>query len=303
MIKKPRPLVRGSTVRVIAPSSPFERARLPEGTRVLTEMGLTPLWSERVFQADGYLAGPDALRLHEVIAAFTTDLGDAVIPARGGFGAMRLLRGLASHAKAFEPRFFMGFSDITALHFCLRKDADLLTFHGPNVIAMARLDQPSLARLNATLFGREPETTFLYTGMRPLTSGRARGRVVVGNLSLVTSLIGTPWTPPLPGTILILEDVSEPLYRVDRMLTQLSLQTGFDEIAGLAFGDLGVEEAERERLEALLTDWARAIRKPAVTGFPVGHGACNYPVPQGVEALLDADIGMLRILESPYEGD
>ncbi len=302
MPRKPRPLAKGSSVRILAPSSPFERARLPEGLKVLTDMGLVPLHSERVFQDDGYLAGPDALRLHEMVAAFTAEPGDAVIPARGGYGAMRLLRELASRAGALQPRLFLGFSDITALHLFFRAEADLVTFHGPNVISMAHLDQPSLARLQAALFGRDPAATFLYAGLRPLTSGRARGRIVAGNLSLITSLIGTRWAAPLRGAILVLEDVSEPLYRVDRMLTQVSLQAGFEGVAGLAFGDLGVEEAERERLAVLLSDFARAAGKPAVTGFPVGHGACNFPVPQGVEALLDADIGVLRVLESPYEG-
>ncbi len=303
MRPKPRPLAKGSPIRILAPSSPFERVRLPEGLKVLTDMDLVPLHSERVFQADGYLAGPDALRLHELVAAFTTDPGDAVVPARGGYGAMRLLRELASHAGALKPRLFLGFSDITALHLFFRAERDLVTFHGPNVISMARLDPPSLARLQAALFGRDPEATFLYAGLRPLCSGRARGRLVAGNLSLITSLIGTRWAAPLQGAILVLEDVSEPLYRVDRMLTQLSLQAGFEGVAGLAFGDLGVEEAERERLETLLRDVARAAGKPAVTGFPAGHGACNFPVPQGVEALLDADIGVLRVLESPYAGE
>lgn len=300
MCQKPRPLVQGSTVRVIAPSSPFERSRLPAGVQVLSDLGLVPMMTERIYQADGYLAGPDALRRHEVLAAFTTEPGDAVVPARGGYGAMRLLDGLSPHAGAIKPRLFMGFSDITALHLFLRTEANLVTFHGPNVISMARLDEPSLARLKAALFGRDPEAAFLYAGLRPLLSGRARGRIVAGNLSLITSLIGTRWAAPLDGAILVLEDVSEPLYRVDRLLTQLSLQAGFERVAGLAFGDLGVEEAERERLEALLADFARAARKPAVMGFPIGHGGCNFPVPQGVEAEIDADIGLVRVLESPY---
>ncbi len=302
MPRKPRPLVKGSSVRILAPSSPFERARLADGVRVLTDLGLVPVWSERIFQAEGYLAGPDTLRLLEVLAAFTRERADAVIPARGGYGAMRLLRGLKPHTATLRTVLFMGFSDITAIHLFLRAEADLVTFHGPNVISMARLDQPSLVRLEATLFGRDPEATFLYAGLRPLSPGRARGRLVVGNLSLITSLIGTPWAAPLEGALVVLEDVSEPLYRVDRMLTQLSLQPGFEGVAGLAFGDLGVEEAEREQLDALLREFARATRKPAVSGFPAGHGACNFPVPEGVEALLDADIGLLRVLESPYEG-
>jgi len=300
MMKKPRALRPGDAVRVLAPASPFDRARLPDGLAVLKEFSLVPVFSERIFESDGYLAGPDSLRARELIAAFTTDACAAVMPVRGGYGSMRLLRDLKAHSKSFEPRLFIGFSDITALHRFFQVDVGLVTFHGPNVISSARLDPESRARLRATLFGENPEQTFLYAGLQPLVSGRARGPLVVGNLSLITSLIGTPWAARLPGSLLVLEDVSEPLYRVDRMLCQLSMQPDFEAVAGLAFGDLGVPEAERDALAARLGDFAQAHRKPAVCGFPIGHGERNVPVPQSVTAILDADVGVLRVLESPY---
>lgn len=297
---KPLPLSKGSSVVLIAPSSPFERTKLPKGLEILHGMALIPTYSERIYQSEGYLAGPDALRLQELVSALCDESGDAVIPVRGGYGSMRLLRGLSGHAKGIRPKFFMGFSDITAIHLFLMAEIGLTTFHGPNVISMSRLDDASISRLRATLFGLDPENTFLYAGLTPLVSGRAKGRTVVGNLSLLTSLIGTPWAAPLEGSLLVLEDVAEPLYKIDRMLTQLALQPNFSGIRGFAFGDLGVPEGERDGLEMLLRRFAEDVGRPTVMGFPIGHGARNFPVPQGVEALLDADLGIFRVLESPY---
>lgn len=299
-MRKPAPLEKGSPVRVIEPSSPFERDRLPAGLKALTDMGLAPIHSDRIFDADGYLAGPDALRAKELVSAFTTFKEDAVIPARGGYGAMRILQEVHGHAGILEPRLFMGFSDITSLHLFFMGDGDLVTFLGPNVISLTRVNARTLDRVHAALFGLEPEETFLYGGLIPLTSGRVRGRLVAGNLSLVTSLAGTPFAAALEDAILVLEDVEEPLYRVDRMLTQLALQEGFHRVGGLAFGDLGVPAEDRPALEKVLRRFTETWGKPAVMGFPIGHGEDNVPVPEGVQALLDADIGLVRVLESPY---
>ena len=201
-MRRPRPLGPGATVRVIAPSSPFDRGRLPAGVRVLREMGLVPAWSDRVFQEEGYLAGPDSLRAKELVAAMASDPCDAVIPARGGYGSMRILDEVARHAGAMAGKLFMGFSDITALHLLFIGTVGLVTFHGPNVISMARLGAASLDRLRSALAGSGREACFTYGGLAPLVGGRARGRVVAGNLSLVTALIGTRWAAPLSGALL-----------------------------------------------------------------------------------------------------
>lgn len=300
-MRKAKPLKKGSSVRVIEPSSPFDRDLLPLGLKVLSEMGMVPVHSDRIFQADDYLAGPDTLRAKEFVSAFTTDGEEAVIPARGGYGAMRILEEISHRSTELQPRFFMGFSDITSLHMFFLGRGDLVTFLGPNVISLARVNDRTMDRVKATLLGIDPDDTFLYAGLSPLTSGRARGRLVAGNLSLITSLAGTGFAAPLEGSILVLEDVEEPLYRVDRMLTQLSMQEGFNRLGGLAFGDMGVSPADQPGLVKILSRFSKSSGKPAVMGFPIGHGADNQPVPQGVMAHLDADIGLLRVLESPYE--
>ncbi|MBL6974419.1 MAG: LD-carboxypeptidase [Deltaproteobacteria bacterium] len=299
-MRKPAPLEKGSPVRVIEPSSPFQRDRLPAGLKVLMDMELAPVHSERIFDADGYLAGPDALRAKELVSAFTTFGEKAVIPARGGYGAMRILDEVSGHAGGLDTRLFMGFSDITSLHLFFLGAGDLVTFLGPNVISLSRVNAPTLNRVKATLFGLAPEDTFLYAGLSPLTSGRVQGRLVAGNLSLITSLLGTRFAAELEGAILVLEDVDEPLYRVDRMLTQLVLQDGFHQVGGFAFGDMGVPAEDLPALTQVLRRFSEASGKPAVMGFPIGHGEDNVPVPEGIQALLDADIGLVRALESPY---
>jgi muramoyltetrapeptide carboxypeptidase len=209
---------------------------------------------------------------------------------------------VARRAPGFRPKLFLGFSDLTALHLALAAHGDLVTFHGPNVIGMPRLDAASQARLRATLLGVDREATFAWSGLGTVRGGKARGRLMAGNLSMLCALAGTPYAVPLEGTILVVEDVNEPAYRLDRMLTQLSLQPGATGLAGLALGDLGVAAEDRPLVERAVARVVGVLGCPAVEGFPAGHGSVNHPVPLGIQAELDADAGTLRALEDPYAG-
>jgi muramoyltetrapeptide carboxypeptidase len=300
-LRKPRALHKGAGIQIVEPSSPFEREALSHGLSLLRDMGLNPLYSERIFQKMGYLAGADVLRAKELVEAFSGDDVCAIIPARGGYGAMRVLEYLEAHRHSIKPHLFMGFSDITALHMFFLVRYGLVTIHGTNAIFMAKLDRESLERTKKALFGIGWEETFLYGGLTPIVKGVARGRVVAGNLSLLCALFGTPYEPPLEGAILVIEEVDEPLYRIDRMLMQISLQRGFGGVRGVCFGDMGVVSDEQEALVSLLEQFAVKWGKPCVFGFPIGHKSRNFPVPEGVMATLDADIGVMRVLECPYE--
>ncbi len=300
-MRKPRPLVPGSVVRVLAPSSPFDPERLPAGLRLLEGFGLQPVTSERIFQREAYLAGTDDARADEFLDALTTDPADGIIPTRGGYGATRLLHRIAARVTDLKPKMFMGFSDITALHLLLSQRAGIVSFHGPNLIGLPRLDVTSIARTRAALFGLDREATFTYDGLAPVVGGRATGRIVAGNLSLLACLAGTPFAASLAGAILVIEEVGEAPYRVDRLLTQLSMQADIAACAGFAFGEFEATEAERPLIERALRRFAEEQGRPAVLGFPAGHGTVNYPVPEGVTALLDADAGRLAVVEDPYE--
>ena len=300
-MRKPRPLVPGSVVRVLAPSSPFDPERLPAGLRLLEDFGLRPLTSKRIFQRDAYLAGPDDARADEFLAAMTTDPVDGILPARGGYGATRLLHRIAARVADLHPRMFMGFSDITALHLLLSQRAGIVSFHGPNLIGLPRLDAPSIARTRAALFGLDRQATFTYAGLTPIVGGLATGRIVAGNLSLLASLAGTPFAASLAGALLVIEEVGEAPYRVDRLLTQLAMQADAARVAGFAFGEFEATDAERPLIDRALRQFAEGLGRPAVMGFPAGHGTVNYPVPEGVAARLDADAGQLAVDEDPYE--
>jgi muramoyltetrapeptide carboxypeptidase len=264
-------------------------------------MGLIPVWTDRVFQREGYLAGPDALRIREFVAAMTTDTAGGVVTARGGYGAMRILDEVAAQAPGFRTCLFMGFSDVTAIHSLLLDRAGLGSFHGPNMLGMNRLDDESRLRLGNALMGIAWKETFAWDGLGRVHGGTARGRVIAGNLTMVAALCGTRHELPLDGTLLVLEDVNEPAYRVDRMLTQILLHREASGLAGVVLGDLGVSAEEQGLLESAVHRFAEVLGRPVVTGFPAGHGAVNHPIPQGVEALLDADGGTLRIVEDPYD--
>jgi muramoyltetrapeptide carboxypeptidase len=287
-------------VRVVAPCSPFDRARFAAGVEVLTGLGLVPAVAERVYQVDGFLAGPDSLRAAELVEALCGDGADLLMAARGGYGSMRVLDEVCRHSPAFEPRALFGFSDVTAVHLLLLR-AGLVSFHGPNVTTLPQLDAASLARTGAALSGRDAEATFTYAGLAPVRCGRAEGTLVAGNLSMLSAMWGTPWAAPLAGAILVVEDTGEAPYRVDRMLTQLRMQAEAHRLAGVAFGDLGAtREEDAAAVRRSIDLLASLLPCPVVTGFPAGHGATNFPVPCGVRASLDADAGLLRVLEDPF---
>jgi len=275
--------------------------RFAAGVQVLAGFGLVPRWEPRLFAEEGYLAGPDADRLQELASAFEDDGAQGVIAARGGYGAMRLLDDLAGRPGTLPPRLFQGFSDLTALHLYFLHEGDLVTFHGPNVTTLAQADEESLRRTRNALLGLDREATFTWTGLQTVAGGRAAGRLVAGNLSMLSAMMGTRFAPPLPGAIVVVEDVNEPAYRLDRLLMQLALAADAGRVAGVVLGELGAPPGEEGLLQAAVRRFAEAIGRPVLAGFPAGHGATLHPVPEGVLAEIDADAGTLRVVEDPYD--
>jgi muramoyltetrapeptide carboxypeptidase len=210
---------------------------------------------------------------------------------------MRLLDGLDYDAWRARPKVLIGYSDITVLHAALIKRAGLATYHGPT------------ARAELTSFTRESFVRVVVGGargyeisgreVRCLRPGRARGRLVGGNLALVSALAGTPYAYDLDGAILVLEDVNEAVYRIDRMLTQLWLSGALRGVAGLAFGrftDIPAEPSDAARpVDRVLQEFADRCGVPAVAELPVGHVADHVTFPIGAAAELDADARTLTI--------
>jgi muramoyltetrapeptide carboxypeptidase len=300
---RPRALRRGDAVRIVAPSSPApeDRKAFLRGIGVLEEMGLRPVWSERIFDRRGYLAGPDEDRAAELAAAFTDPETAGVICVRGGDGAPRLLDRLDYEVVRANPKPFVGYSDVTALHGAFAARCGLVTLHGPMPASdLQRRNLPPLTRseFERALFSVEPLGRLPVPEDRPLrvlSPGVAEGPLVGGNLSLVTALIGTPFAFDLRGAILFLEDIMEAPHRIDRMLAMLRLSGGLSACAGILLGDfLKAEPADGhpERnltVEQVLEDYLAGRDIPVLSGFPAGHGELTLSLPLGVRARLVAD--------------
>jgi muramoyltetrapeptide carboxypeptidase len=286
VIRPPR-LQPGDPVAVVAPAGPVPRDRFEAGANILAAR-YRLVHDERIFAQHGFLAGRDEARLDELSRALASPDVRAVICARGGYGLMRLLPSLDVSAFLQNPKWLVGFSDATALHAWATR-AGVATIHGPVVTQLGDLGEDDARALTSLLEGDAPPP---LVGLRTLVGGRAEGRLVGGNLELVSRLIGTPWQLDLDGAVLLLEEVGERPYRIDRALTHLALAGALDGLRGVVLGDLhrceepitpnspSADEVVVERLAS------RGI--PIVAGAPIGHGARNRAVPLGVPVTIDA---------------
>jgi muramoyltetrapeptide carboxypeptidase len=280
-------------VAVVAPAGPFDRESFEAGLRVLAAR-YRPRWDAGLLGRHRYLAGGDARRLDELASALADDDVRAVFAARGGYGTMRLLAKLG--VAGLPPKPVVGFSDLTALHLALQA-AGWASIHGPVVTQLGSQPAAVAGQLWALL--ETPAVPPPLAGTR-LVGGAAEGPLLGGNLSVLTRLVGTPFLPPLDGAVLLLEDVGERPYRLDRMWTHLALAGVFDRISAIALGAFtDCEEAGAGYTSAeVLADLAGEVGLPCLADLPIGHGAVNVPVPLGVRVRLDAEAGVLAFLES-----
>jgi muramoyltetrapeptide carboxypeptidase len=309
----------GQTVGLIAPSSaPNEPEDIRFAIETLESLGFRVRPGAHLFDRSGYLAGADADRAADLNAMFADDSIDAVWCVRGGYGASRLLPMLDYDRMRRTPKALIGFSDITALHMAIHSQVGLVSFHGP--VAWRAFTPYSLGELRRVLF--EPTVPTRLGGPPPfepreghverenrvttLVSGKARGRLLGGNLCLMAHVTGTPYAPDLRGAILFLEDVDEPYYRIDRFMTQLWLSGNLDGVAGVAFGKFtrcqpSPSFVQNRVLEDILAERCQALGVPAVAGLMIGHIDDQTTLPIGCLAELDADARTLTLLEPGVE--
>jgi len=293
---KPPAVRPGDTVAIIAPSGPFDRESFEAGLTVL-ERRYRLQYDARLFERYRYLAGKDSGRLRELLAALEDPQIRAVFCARGGYGAMRLLPHLAAAdlSRALKP--VIGFSDITALHLWLQHQGTA-SIHGPVVTQLGRQEEAAQARL----FGLLESTSAAppLTGTDTYVRGTVEGPLLGGNLTVVSRLLGTAFLPPLEGAVLLLEDVGERPYRLDRMWTHLALAGVFRKVRGIVLGTFsGCEEREADYTGTdVLRTLAEETGLPCAAGFPIGHGDINEAVPLGVRVRLDASARRLSFLEA-----
>lgn len=297
---RPRRLVPGDAVAVVAPSGPVPVERLETGLAVLRSWGLDVREMPHVRgHAEGldYLAASDESRAADLTAAWTDAGVAAVVAARGGYGSQRILDHLDwATLAAAAPKVLLGFSDITAVHQAFAQRLGVSTLHGPVVTSLGAGDDESRDHLRRMLF--EPEAALSLTDQpaTALVPGRAEGVLVGGNIAVLASGIGTPTALTADSCIAVLEETGEDLYRLDRLLTQLLRSGWFDGVRGIALGRFrrcGTEESVRR----LVADRLTPLGVPTLLGLPFGHTARNLALPLGVAAVLDADAGTLTLRE------
>ncbi len=314
---QPKRLRPGDTVGLVAPSSnAWEDEDIRFAIETVESLGYQVKPGKNLYRREAYLAGTDEQRAADLNAAFADDSVDAVFAMRGGYGAQRILPYLDYEAIQRNPKIFIGFSDITALHCAIHGRTGLVTFHGPT--AMRTWSEYTLAEMRKVLiepsapvrlagpppFDSRPGKVERENRITPLVGGKARGRLVGGNLTLLSSLLGTPYQPDFAGKILFIEDVGESPYRVDRMLTHLWLAGVFEACAGVALGkftDAKPGGGRSRSLEEIFRDRFEPLGKPAVRGLMIGHIDDIATIPVGAEAELDANSGKLTLFETAVQ--
>ena len=313
---KPRRLAPGQTIGIVSPASPpNELEKIRFSLDIIESLGFRVKPAPHLFERMGYLAGDDAARAADLNAFFADESVDAIFCERGGYGSSRLLPMLDYELIRANPKILMGYSDITSLLLGIYQKTRLVTFHGP--IACQTYTPYTLAEFKKVLV--DPQLPMLIGAPPPfergegrveklnrvttLQPGKVQGRLMGGNLSLVSHLVGTPYFPDLSGAILFLEDVGEAVYSMDRMLTQLWLSGDLQKAAGVVFGKFTEhrpsEWIQNRLQEDVLAERVRALRLPAVSGLMIGHVEDQTIVPTGCLAELDAGAGTLRLLEEP----
>ncbi|GGX72290.1 putative carboxypeptidase [Streptomyces minutiscleroticus] len=300
-LTRPARLAPGARVAVVAPSGPVPEERLQSGLDILRGWDLDPVVAPHVLDRhDGfrYLAGTDADRAADLQAAWCDPAVDAVLCARGGYGVQRMVDLLDWDAlRAAGPKVFVGFSDITALHEAFAVRLGLATLHGPMAAGIDFLKNArAQEHLRATLFEPESVRTLVSPGTA-LVPGRARGVTLGGCVSLLAADLGTPHArPSARGGLLMIEDVGEEAYRLDRILTQLLRSHWLDGVAGIALGSW-VDCGPYEELRRVFLDRLGPLGVPVAEDFGFGHCEGALTVPFGVPAELDADAGTLTLWE------
>lgn len=280
----PAPLAPGARVHLVAPSSPFDRARFDAGL-ALVSARYRPVLAPSLFARAGFLAGDDVSRSADLAAALDDPEARALLAARGGYGATRLLPDLSPERVRAAGKWLVGFSDVTALH-ALWARAGVASIHGPVVCSLPRASEVVRDAWFALLEGETPPP---LRDLSVVRAGRAAGRLFAGNLTVLAALVGTPYFPPLDGTVLALEDIGERPYRLDRALTCL-LQAGM--LAGVRAIVLGQftdcdPGPDGTSVHDVLAERLRLLGIPIVASAPFGHVDDNTPLLLGSEACVD----------------
>jgi muramoyltetrapeptide carboxypeptidase len=310
-VLKPPRLQAGDTVGLINPAgATFHPVDVTVVEETLAALGLGMKAGEHLLDRYGYLAGEDKARAKDVNNMFADPDVSALLSLRGGWGCNRLLDLLDYEAISRNPKILMGYSDITSLLLAINAKTSLVTFHGP--VGISTWNQYSTNFVKKLLFNAEafsmenPRDTGdnlaqVSDRVITITGGKAKGRLLGGNLSVLTSMVGSDYLPNFEGNILFLEEINEDIFRVDRMLTQLKLAGILGRISGFIFGKCKEcnpgEGFGSLTLEEVFADHIEPLGIPAWSGTMIGHMDKKFTIPLGIEAEIDADKGIISLQE------
>ncbi|SFH17464.1 muramoyltetrapeptide carboxypeptidase [Pseudomonas syringae] len=295
----PRALRAGDAVALVSPAGPVDPGKIQAAVSVLEGWGLRPRVYPHALGSYSFYSGTDEERLADLNAALADPEIRAVICTRGGYGVQRIVQQVDMDAVRRDPKLVTGFSDITALHGALWNHARLATIHGP---VASQLERGGLfvSGMRHVLMSSEPvllKADSASPTARVRTGGSAQGLLLGGNLCILDTSVGTPFMPDLSGAILLIEEVNEPAYRVDRMLTHLGNCGILASLAGVAVGEFTPAANTGRTISPadVLMERLGSLGIPVLGGLPVGHGDLNQAVPLGTQAILDADAGTLLV--------
>lgn len=307
MIIKPKPLKNGDKVAVIAPSSATDLKTVNDGEARVKAMGIEPVMFPSCYTRYGHLSATDEERARDINNAFNDESIKGIICLRGGYGTPRILNMIDYGVVRANPKIFIGYSDITALHVAFNQISRMVTYHGPMAVSsfskfknnVHDFEKYTYESLRKNIFTNEavglfknPENENLET----VNEGKAEGEIIGGNLTLLCSALGSPYEIDTKGKILFIEEVGEPVYKIDRMLTSLSLSNKFKDCAGIILGTFtdcirekkAYEEGYDLPLEEVIKNTIVPFNKPIISNFRAGHNFPQPTIPLGTHIKMDA---------------
>ena len=290
---EPKPLRRGGTIAIVAPSGPLEAETVFKGEELLKEMGFDVIIAPSCFEKKGYLAGlSDRQRAEDIMMMFADEEVDAVLCMRGGYGCNRIIPYLEHFKFEKYPKPFIGYSDITYLHIFLNQFHQLITYHGPMLKDLLTKNQTTTQHFLETIMGEMSfdmiDVPYYNRNLCP-----ASGILVGGNLTIICSTLGTPYEIDTCGKIVFIEEVNEPVYAIDRLLMQLKYSGKLDDAAGIILGDFNVYD--KKETDKLLRRTFRLYNKPIAYNIPSGHCKPIITLPLGSFVTLNPSNNSLSI--------
>lgn len=311
-IIKPPKLKSGDKLAIVAPGSYISESELQDSIKNLADLGFETTYSEKVLLQNGYFAGTDKERAQDLMEKFSDKSVKGIVCARGGYGCARILPMLDYDIIRANPKMLIGYSDITALLYGLYQKAGLISFHGP--VGTSTFNDYSVNNFKKVLMKPERTSTFSNStsgddeniyGVTSIVKGKGKGRLVGGNLSIITSLIGTDFDVDYSNKIIFIEEVGEEPYRIDRMLTQMMQAGKFEKASGVMMGLFRKCEVKQNsdltaksfNLMEVLKDRFSKLEIPVVYGMSFGHVTDKFTIPFGALAELDAYKQTFTLLE------